>query len=66
MIKRVQLNSRSAPYWNQDLEASREAVQIKMKVARESGSIEDERAAKHMRNIHSRNIKNRIKQYLGT
>ena len=34
-----------------------------MRIARESGTNKDERAAKNTRNIHSRKIKSRLKEY---
>ena len=63
IIKRVQLNSKAAPYWNSELEDSRTSVKTKMRTAHITGNIEDERDAKNARNIHSRKIKKRITEY---
>ena len=61
--KRIQLKKSSTPYWNQELSDSLSEVKEMMRIARESGSYDDERAAKHKRNQHSRRIKQRIKTY---
>ena len=42
---------------------SYENVKQKMSIAKRTKHIEDERVAKHARNVHSRVIKKRIKEY---
>ena len=36
---------------------------MKMKIANNTGSYEDERAAKNERNLHTRRVKKRISEY---
>ena len=62
--KRVQLNGNSTSYWNNNLAESPKNVKHEVKIAHNTGTPEDKRDAKNARNVHSRKVKTRIKEFL--
>ena len=62
-IKRVQITNNMCPYWNTNLAESLNRVSAANAMASMTGTQEDERHAKHLRNVHTRMIKKTAKKY---